>query len=155
MKRKIFFFLVLVSFMTFAACKLDDGDDRDSFTKVEISGFIKTGKYVFPKGTTALELYNTFISQYAEGEYTVTGTYKKTETAILLGKKHTETITKSIKKVKIYRSKTELSNRFHVDFETDDGNVLFNYYSWQHHRGNVWHNNKLDGEMIVNLPLHP
>ena len=100
-------------------------------------------------------MYNTFISQYAEGEYTVTGTYKKTETAILLGKKHTETITKSIKKVKIYRSKTELSNRFHVDFETDDGNVLVNYYSWQHHRDNVWHNNKLDGEMIVNLPLHP
>lgn len=149
MKLKILLFVLFISFVTIAACKLDDGDDRDSFTKVDVGQFIKSDKYVFPKGTSALELYNTFILRHAEKEHAVTGTYTKTETATLLGKKHTETVTKNIKTVKIYRSKTELSNRFHVDFITDTGEKLSYYYSWQLHRDNVWHNNKTDGEIVI------
>ena len=149
MKRKILLFVLLLSSVILAACKLDDGDDRDSFTKVDVGQFIKSDKYVFPKGTSALELYNTFILRHAEKEYAVTGTYTKTEIATLLGKKHTETVTKNIKAVKIYRSKTELSNRFHVDFITDTGEKLSYYYSWQHHLSNVWHNNEIDGDITI------
>lgn len=149
MKRKILLFVLLLSSVMVAACKLNDSDDRNSFTKVDVSRFIKGNKYVFPKGTSALELYNTFISKHTEGEYTVTGTYTITETAILLGKVHKEEITKNIQKVKIYRSKTELSNCFHVDFITNENKVLENYYSWQHHLSNVWHNNEIDGDITI------
>ena len=143
MKRKILLFVLLLSSIVLAACKLDDGDDRDSFKQ-----FVQGSNYVFPKGTTALELYNTFFAQGKAGDYTVTGTYKRTESAVLLGETKTVTKTETIKAVKIYRSRTEISNRFHVDFITND-RVLANYYSWQHHRSNVWHNNKIDGEITI------
>ena len=149
MKRTILLCALFLSSLLLADCKLDDGDDRDSFPKVDVTQFIKSGEYVFPKGTSALQLYNAFIYQSAEGEYSVTGMYRRTETALLLGKKHTETISKVITKVKIYRSKTEISNRFHVDFVTDKNEVLANYYSWQRHRSNVWHNNKIDGDIVI------
>ena len=59
------------------------------------------------------------------------------------------TKTETITAVKIYRSRTEISNRFHVDFITNENKVLANYYSWQHHLSNVWHNNKIDGEITI------
>ena len=149
MKRKILLFVLLLSSVILAACKLDDGDDRDSFTKVDTSQFVQGSNYVFPKGTTALELYNTFFAQGKAGEYTVTGTYKRTESAVLLGETKTVTKTETITAVKIYRSRTEISNRFHVDFITKENKVLANYYSWQHHLSNVWHNNKIDGEITI------
>ena len=149
MNRKILLLVLLILSLALIACKFDDGDDRDTFTKVDISRFMQTGKYVFPKGTSALELYNTFISQHTEGEYTVNGTYKRTESAVLLGETKTVTKTETIKTVKVYRSKTDVSNRFHVDFITNENKVLANYYEWQHHRSNVWHNNKIDGEITI------
>ena len=150
MKRKIFLCVLFMISLALTACKLDEGDDRDSFTKVDVSKFIKSdNNYVFPKETTALELYNTFMFRDAEKtEYNVTGTYKKTETVTLFGK-HTVEETKNITKVNIYRSKTEASNRFHVDFIADTGEKFSYCYSWQYHLSNVWNNNKTDGEISI------
>lgn len=94
-------------------------------------------------------MYNTFFAHDKAGEYTVTGTYKRTESAVLLGETKTVTKTETITAVKIYRSKTELSNCFHVDFITNENKVLENYYSWQHHLSNVWHNNEIDGDIAI------
>ena len=82
----------------------------------------------FSKDTTALKLYNCFIRFYSEGTYTITGTYKRTETAKLNGTVYTNTITKNIVTIKIYKSKTEISNLFHVDFITDNNETMNNYY---------------------------
>jgi lipoprotein len=149
MRKIIFLIAFLVPSVVFSACMFDDGDDRDSFTQVETDKFITATKYSFPKDTTALELYNCFIRFHSEGTYTVTGTYKRTETATLNGNLYTDTITKNIVTVKIYKSKTEISNLFHVDFITDNNETISNYYEWQHHRDNVWHNNKIDGDIVI------
>lgn len=149
MKKLLFSAILLMSSLVFSACILNDGDDRNSFTQVATDKFVKATEYSFPKDTTALELYNCFIRFYSEGTYTITGTYKRTETAKLNGTVYTNTITKNIVTVKIYKSKTEISNLFHVDFITDNNETMSNYYEWQHKRNNVWHNNKIDGDIII------
>ena len=149
MKKPLCLTVFLMSSLIFSACIFNDGDDRDSFTQVETDKFVKATEYSFPKDTTALELYNCFIRFYSEGTYTVTGTYTHTETVTLNGNLYTDTITKNIVTVKIYKSKTEISNLFHVDFITDTNETISNYYEWQHHRDNVWHNNKIDGDIVI------
>lgn len=141
--------VLVVSFLCVAfitnSCRFT-GDNNNSFPKVETDKFIKEDRYIFPVGTTALELYNCFNNHHTDGSYSVSGSYSHTETAKLNGNTYTNTI---IKNIKIYRSKTEVSNRFHVDFITDTGEVLRNYYEWQYQSNNSWHNNKIDGDITI------
>ena len=148
MKKNNILFILFIICLICGSCKFN-GDNNNSFPKVETEKFIKEDRYVFPTGTTALELYNCFNNYHTDGSYSVSGSYSHTKIATLNGNTYTNTITKNIKEVKLYRSKTEVSNRFHVDFITDTDEVLSYYYEWQYQNNNSWHNNKIDGDITI------
>lgn len=150
--KKILALLFSVMCLCICSCDPDKGDDSDSLPPTDCSVFHKNNQLVFPEGTSALELYNCLVSEMGVGEHSINGIYTYTESAVLNGVNHSETVKKNINAVKIYKSNTEASNLFHVDFITDDADTnkkLQFYYQWQHCNTNVWNNNKSDGEIII------
>lgn len=127
----------------------DGGDAADSLPSVKTSDFRTDGGYTFPVQTSALQMYATLSEDYEIGEYVINATYTKTENAVLNGKPYSDTITKQITKMKIYKSDTEASHLFHVDFICADESVIAFYYQWQYSNTNAWHNNKSDGEIKI------
>lgn len=144
--RKLF--LLCFSVLIFISCDFN-GDDTNSVPHTDNSLFVKENSVIFPIGTTALEIYNCVYEKNGLGDFTVSGTYTHTETAILNGKEYTDTIVKNIVKVKVYKEHTENTHLFHCDFITESNEVLPFYYQWQNHNTNAWHNNKTDGEVII------
>lgn len=145
MKKIVF---ALLPFL-FLGCA-DKEDDPNSLPYVDVSKF-QTGTSIdFPEKTTALEIYSMMYGKYGLGSHTVSGVYSHTESAKLNGKVFSDTVTKNITKVEIYRTDGEISHSFHSDFSCDDGSKIEFYYQWQEHNTNVWHNNESDGTIRIN-----
>lgn len=140
---------VFIFICLFFSCS-DGGDAADSLPSVKTSDFRTDGGYTFPLQTSALQMYATLSEDYEIGEHIINATYTRTETAVLNGILHTETKTQQITRMKIYKSDTEASHLFHVDFICADESVIAFYYQWQYSNTNAWHNNKSDGEIKIN-----
>lgn len=144
MKKKYLFIFITFACLFLFSC--DDGDSANSLPNVETEKFKTETGFDFPINTSALEIYKTLSEYYGEEKtISVNGTYSHTETATLNGQLYTDTKTKNISSIKIYKTNTEISHSFHTDFIFDDDSSLEFYYQWQYHNDNVWHNNKSDG----------
>lgn len=144
MKKIIYAYLLLFLCLFFFGC--DNGDSSDSLPYVETEKFKTEAGFNFPVDTSALEIYKTLSEYYGEEKTVlINGTYSHTETATLNGQLYTNTKTKNISSIRIYKTNTEISHSFHIDFIFDDNSSLEFYYQWQYHNDNVWHNNKSDG----------
>lgn len=146
MKRFIIASVCAISFFVLSCNPIDS---PNSLPYVETEKFETESGFSFPIGTTALEFYKTLLYKYGEGSHSISGTYVHTETAVLNGNTYTDTIEKKIKSINIYKSDTEISHLFHIDFFLEDGACLKFYYQWQYHNTNAWHNNKSDGEITI------
>lgn len=152
MKRYLLSVILIVLFI--AGCKLDVADDIDSFPKADYSFMVKESQYEIPVNTTALQIFNCFYSEYGYGEYDVQGQYSHTESAVLNGNSYTDTITKTITKMKIWHVRDENTkgstiSSFYVTFYTDNNESLEYRYQWQYQNTNAWKNNKTDGTIII------
>lgn len=150
--RKILF-LILIS-LIFVGCQLDTADDIDSFPKADYSHIIQDDQYIIPVNTPALTIFNCFYNEFGYGEFDINGQYSHTESATLNGKLYSDTITKTINKMKIYHvkdveSKGETISSFYVLFFTTDNTVFEFRYQWQYSNTNAWKNNKSDGLIII------
>lgn len=141
--KKLFF--VLFAALLLGSCSTDSGDSPDSLPSVDTDSFKTETGFLFSKGASALEIYKTLYEEYGLGEFSVTGTYKHTESETLNGQVYSNTLTKSIKGVRIYKTDTPASHLFHVDFTFTDSSTIKFYYQWQYYNDNAWHNNKSDG----------
>lgn len=144
---KIFIFMVLIG--SIMGC--NDVSNSDTLPTTDAKKFITDNKITFPENTTALEIYNCMSNKYGTGEHTITGNYSHTESTKLNGKSYSDTITKNIIKVSIYKSKTETTNSFSVDFITDNDEKISFCYTWQYSNTNAWNNNKSNGIITIIL----
>lgn len=144
MKKFCLYFFICFSCLFFLGC--ETGDSPNSLPYVETEKFKTETGFIFPLATSALEIYKTLSNYYGEETtISISGTYAHTETATLNGQLYTNTKTKNIVKIKLYKTDTEASHSFHADFIFDDNSSLKFYYQWQYHNTNAWNNNKSDG----------
>lgn len=150
--KKIILFIFSFFIYVFSGCNSSyDGDARNSIPYTDSSSFVSTSKISFPKNTDALHIYNCLLEKFGEGNHLVTAVYSRTETVTLNGTSYSNTITKNIVSIKIYKERTPASNKFIVDFVTDTSNILRYFYQWQYHNTNAWNNNKTDGTIIISF----
>jgi len=152
MKR--FLFLLLFAFLFITGCNMYSADDIDSFPSTDYSFMIKDNSYDIPAGTNALQLFNCFYSEFGYGEYNIQGQYTKTATAVLNGKTYTDTINKTLTKIKIWHvrdvdNKEDPISSFYVAFYTDNNEVLQYCYQWQYDNQNAWKNDITKGKIVI------
>ena len=139
--RKILPLFLLI--FTFISCR-EPSDNVNTFPLIDYSMLVHSDGYRIDTSVDALTVFNLFYDKYGYGEFTINGTAKHSESALLINILHTEEISCSIKKVKIYHTSDEglPSGSFYVDFYNESGEILSYCYQWQYNHSNVWKNGK-------------
>ena len=124
--RKKTFGIFIIGLLLLTGCE----NPTRTLPKTDSTNFIKTAnQFLFPVGTTDLEIYNCLNDSGFSGLYYTSGTYTVTETAILNGKNYTDTKIKNINKCNIYSEEIENKKEshifaYHVLFYFDDSTQL-------------------------------
>lgn len=142
--KKLFVVLLPVLFL-FSACDPYNFDTSDTFPEVNYKYMIKENTYEFSSGADALRVISLFHNEFGCGEFSVTGTGTHYESAVLLGKYHSESVQCNIVKVKVYKdagNDRSHVNEFNVDLINDKNETLSYCYMWQGNYDNVWRNEK-------------
>lgn len=148
MKKNFLLFLIVLLMSYFIISCSDVADDVNSFPTVNYAELVQDDYYKISSSTDAITVFNLFYyeSGFGYGEHPINGTAVHTESANLIGIPHTETISCSITKVKIYHidnsTKGSTVSTFYVDFINSDNEVLSYCYQWQYKNTNAWKNGK-------------
>ena len=150
MKRFSVLILISLFVMLLIGCSSNSADDVETFPVVTTDSFIQEDKITIPEGTDALHIFNCFYSIYGYGEFDIRGDFSHTETALLNGRKYTDTVSKTLIKIKIWHEvdsnkREEHISSFYVTFFTDNGESIEYRYQWQYHNINAWKNNHSNG----------
>lgn len=145
MKKNFLLFLIMLLMSYFIISCSDVADDVNSFPTVNYAELVQDDSYKISSSTDALTVFNLCYNSFGYGEFNISGTATHTESANLIGP-HTETISCSITKVKIYHidnsTKGSTVSTFYVDFINSDNEVLSYCYQWQYKNTNAWENGK-------------
>lgn len=146
MKKNFLLFLIVPLMSYFIISCSDVADDVNSFPTVNYAELVQDDSYKISSSTDALTVFNLCYNSFGYGEFNISGTATHTESANLIGIPHTETISCSITKVKIYHidnsTKGSTVSTFYVDFINSDNEVLSYCYQWQYKNTNAWKNGK-------------
>jgi hypothetical protein len=141
-----------VVFVVLAFCVLACENIVTDLPETNTSQFISVGNLVtFPKGTKAIDIYNTVVSLYQDTEYhdIVNGDRKYVKTTTDSdGLVHQTwgTVTFSRIKHTYSTSKSEI-NTHTVYLWTDDNNIKEIVFEWQRQTTNVWKNESIEGDI--------
>ncbi len=116
----------------------------------DTSKYINGNTVTFPKGTKAIDVYNTVVSLYSDNEYhDVTGNWKYVKTVTDNDGLVTQTWESvSFTKIKHTHTMKEPEINTHtVYLYTDDANIKEIVFQWQRQTTNVWQNDPMQGDI--------
>jgi len=128
------------------SCEMQQADDVESFPTADYSALVKSDKYEIESSTDALTVFNLFYNTFGYGEFNVSGSATHSESASLIGVSHSETITCTINKAKVYHINKSTTgstiSSFYVDIYNENDERLSYCYEWQYKNTNAWKNKK-------------
>lgn len=140
------FLLGVIAIMAFVACENLVTDLPETDVTQYISGNVVT----FPKGTKAIDIYNSIVSLYNGNEYhdvqNASWKYIKTTTSNGLTNQAWEPVVFS--KIKHTHIKSDEINTHTVYLWTNDSSVKEIVFKWQRQTTNIWQNDIIDGDIV-------
>jgi len=117
--------------------------------KTDTSRYITENTVAFPRGTKAIDIYNTIVSLYPDNEYhDVTGTWnyiKTTSSDGLTSQTWVSVAFTRIKHTHIVRD-SEI-NTHTVYLYSNDTSIKQIVFEWQRQTTNVWKNDQVEGDI--------
>jgi len=145
MKKAVFF--TLIFWLLFFSCENLVTDLPSTKTADYISG----DTVVFPRGTKAIDVYNTVVSIFtAENEYHVitNGSWKRIKTTTVDGLPRQEWETVTFNKIKHTHSIREPEINTHTVYLYDNDLLTKEVvFEWQRQTTNVWKNESIEGDI--------
>jgi hypothetical protein len=142
MKR---FALVIVSMFGFLGCENIITD----LPETDVSQYISGNTVTFPRGTKAIDIYNTVVYLYADNEYhaVTNGNWKYIKTTTVNGLTNQTWESVAFSKIKHNHTKSSDVNTHTVYLYTDDANEKTFIFKWQRQTINVWKNDIIEGDI--------
>jgi hypothetical protein len=119
--------------------------------KTDTSRFISGNTVTFPKGTKAIDAYNTVVSVYNDNEYhdVANGSWKYIKTTNAGGLTNQVWESVSFSKIKhTHTTKDPEINTHTVYLWTSDTNVKEIVFEWQRQTTNIWKNDAIEGDIV-------
>ena len=113
--------------------------------------YISGNTVTFPRGTKAIDIYNTVVSIYADNKYhdITDGNWKRIKTTTVDGLPRQEWETITFNKIKHTHSRHESGVNTHTVYLYEDSvctkEIVF---EWQRQTTNVWKNEAIEGDIV-------
>jgi hypothetical protein len=144
-------FFITIFVMAFAGCENLVTDLPQTDTTQYITG----GTVTFPKGTRAVDVYNTVVYLYPDNEYhTVTnGSWKYIKTTNANGLTNQTWESVAFTKIKhAHTTKAPDINTHAVYLYSSETNIKVLVFEWQRQTTNIWQNDAIQGDITFQSP---
>jgi hypothetical protein len=140
------FLLPVIAVMAFVACENLTTD----LPETDVTQYISGNTVTFPKGTKAIDIYNSVTSLYNDNDYhdvqNANWKYIKTTASNGLTNQTWESI--GFSKIKHTYIKSDEINTHTVYLWASDSNVKKLVFKWQRQTTNIWQNDTIEGDIV-------